>query len=68
MMPLPCPFCGGTSVTMIEGSTFRWRNMECADCGARCGEVRADTLQPDAQKREGDVYIKAVEEWNRRSQ
>lgn len=67
MKPLPCPFCGESDVHMHEGSTFRWRIISCAQCGATGGEVRADTLEKDHEKREADVYIKAVEEWNRRA-
>jgi hypothetical protein len=38
---LPCPFCGSVRIVALEGSTFRWVLAECAECGARCGEVRA---------------------------
>lgn len=67
MNPLPCPFCGESSVVMMEGSTFRWRVIKCTDCSAQCGEVRADTLERDHEKREADAYKKGVEEWNKRA-
>lgn len=38
---LPCPFCASNRIVALGGSTFRWVMAECADCGARCGEVRA---------------------------
>ena len=63
VMPLPCPFCGEKSVEVREGSTFRWRVVECLSCGARCGEVRAKTIGPADS--EGDER-RAVHEWNQR--
>jgi hypothetical protein len=36
----PCPFCGGTNIHVREGSTFKWVQPECMDCGATSGEVR----------------------------
>ena len=62
--PLPCPFCGDTDVAIVEGSTFRWRQVECNNCGARCGETRVRTIPPiDAAENEGF----AIEEWNKRA-
>ena len=44
--PLPCPFCGGTDIIVMDGSTFRWVVATCG-CGAACGEVRVQTeVQP----------------------
>jgi Lar family restriction alleviation protein len=66
--PLPCPFCGGTEVNVVEGSTFRWLVAECALCGAKCGEVRKQTLgagTPDDWEREG--RRDAIKEWNKRA-
>ena len=68
MTLLPCPFCGHKGVGMREGTTFRWRIIQCLGCGATCGEVRADTLEKDREKREEDAYAKAVEEWNVRAE
>jgi Lar family restriction alleviation protein len=62
--PLPCPFCGDTDVAVVEGSTFRWRQVECNNCGARCGNTRVQTIPPiDHAKNE----LWAIEEWNRRA-
>lgn len=62
--PLPCPFCGVTAIAVVEGSTFRWRQVECLGCGARCGETRAQTIPPiDPKKNE----LWAIEEWNKRA-
>lgn len=38
--PLPCPFCGSTSIMFGEGSTHRWMYCGCASCGANTGDVR----------------------------
>lgn len=43
MTAAPCPFCGCSEVTVIEGSTFRWRVAVCDGCDARAPEVRAQT-------------------------
>ena len=40
----PCPFCGCAASGVIEGATFRWRQVECRDCQARGPEVRCQTL------------------------
>ena len=40
---MPCPFCGSDSVSFREGSTFRWMQVECNECGASCGEVSVQT-------------------------
>lgn len=50
----PCPFCGESSITVVDGATTRWRQVECGTCGARgpdicsgatpeCGDENADT-------------------------
>lgn len=64
----PCPFCGEKSITIREGSTFRWMLAECLECGATCGEVRVQTMGPGLPadwkaKAEQDV----VAEWNKRA-
>lgn len=65
-----CPFCPleiETTVTVREGSTFRWRVAECDQCGARSGEVRMQTLGDGTVEEwyeQGD--IKAIEVWNTR--
>lgn len=65
---LPCPFCGSTSIDVMNGSTFRWRFAYCMACGAQAGEVRAQTLgegTPEAW--EIAAKIRAIEEWNVRA-
>jgi Lar family restriction alleviation protein len=64
----PCPFCGEESLEIHEGSTFRWVVAECLGCGARCGEVRVQTMGAGLPadwkgKAEKDV----IEEWNKRA-
>ncbi len=64
---MPCPFCGEKSITIHEGSTFRWMVAECNGCGATCGEVRVQTAGQGLpahwkMKAEQD----AVDEWNKR--
>jgi hypothetical protein len=63
----PCPFCGGTSVSTREGSTFRWWLAECNECGATAGEVRCKTsgdgTKEDWVKQAG---IDALNAWNGR--
>ena len=58
---LPCPFCGCQTVTVQEGSTFRWAVAECDNCGARCGEVRINTMKA---RNEEEIRELAVQEWN----
>ena len=38
---LPCPFCDSANLAAHEGTTFRWVVIQCNDCEASCGEVRA---------------------------
>jgi Lar family restriction alleviation protein len=60
---LPCPFCGSTSIHVVEGSTFKWRVAECAECGARGSEERwiYTETDPDASAR-----ARVVTAWNTR--
>lgn len=65
--PLPCPFCGCEDVSFQEGNTFRWLQVVCCVCGARCGEVRIQTLGEGSKEEwEAEVKRAAVKEWNRR--
>ena len=61
-MPLPCPFCGCPTITVIEGSTFRLAQGECDNCGASCGEVRVNTMQT---RNEDEIRDAVIEEWNK---
>lgn len=64
---LPCPFCGERSVTVHEGSTFRWRLAECDACGAMAPETRIQTLGDGAAEQwEKAAYDDAIKEWNTR--
>jgi Lar family restriction alleviation protein len=64
---LPCPFCGATSVSVREGSTFRWRYASCDECGAQAGEVRRQTLGEGTKEEwEAEATRSALAEWNRR--
>jgi Lar family restriction alleviation protein len=66
--PLPCPFCGGTDITVIEGTSFRWKVAQCQDCGAQCGEVRKQTLGEGTQEEwNKKAEVDAIEEWNKRN-
>lgn len=59
----PCPFCGCTTMTIAEGSTFRWAKGECYNCGASCGEVRINTMQ---KRNEEEIRSSVIEAWNTR--
>jgi Lar family restriction alleviation protein len=66
--PLPCPFCGLSDVTVKEGSTFRWRVVECGGCGAQCGEIRRQTLgEGTVEEWESKGVEDAIAEWNTRT-
>lgn len=68
MTPLPCPFCGGTSVRTMDGSTFRWRVAYCCNCGAQAGEVRIQTLGNGTKAQWNErAEADAIEEWNKRA-
>lgn len=56
----PCP-CGNTpdELYVSEGSTFRWRYVEC-----KCGwmiEARINTLRPHCEEQD---YLECVDAWN----
>ena len=62
-----CPFCGSMEVDVQEGSTFRWRFAMCMNCGARAGEVRAQTLGEGTREQwEAQAKADALAEWNLR--
>lgn len=51
----PCPWCGGTSVSVVE-KEFRYRMAVCDECDAHAPDVRHDTLaQAQAQVIEAEV-------------
>lgn len=65
--PKPCPFCGSENVSVVEGSTFRWRAISCAECDAIGPEVRMQTTGPGTREEwEANAKIVAVEAWNER--
>lgn len=65
--PKPCPFCGGSSVSCHEGSTFRWIVACCDECGAQAREVRKQTHGPGTPEAWwGIAEINAIAAWNER--
>ena len=64
--PLPCPFCGGTDIIVMDGSTFRWVVATCS-CGAACGEVRVQTTGKPREVALAEASRRAIVEWNTRS-
>ena len=68
-MTKPCPFCGGTRVSVIEGETFRWRHAECAECQATSGSVRIQTTGDGTDEQwEAAAEVEAMKVWNERSE
>ena len=65
--PLPCPFCGGTDIAIMDGSTFRWLFAACQDCGGACGEVLIQTTGKPRNEALIEAGRRAIEEWNTRS-
>lgn len=66
--PLPCPFCGATNVSVIEGDTFRWRVAQCNECEAQAPVVRIQTMGEGTPKQwEEQARIDAIAEWNTRA-
>ncbi|OPZ11101.1 MAG: hypothetical protein BWZ07_02259 [Alphaproteobacteria bacterium ADurb.BinA280] len=61
----PCPFCGGTDVQVVDGSTFRWRLAQCQGCGAQAGDVRIQTAG-DGTRLDWECKATrlALDEWN----
>jgi hypothetical protein len=54
-------------VDILNGSTFRWLVAECADCGARCGEVRKMVVLHDNDAEIARSRQAVAEEWNQRA-
>lgn len=63
----PCPFCGKTDVTYVEGETFRWMAVQCNYCGAQAGEVRVTTRNTTVEKADKSAKSRALIEWNTRA-
>lgn len=61
---LPCPFCSGTAIDVVEGTTSRWRVAECAECGARGPEERWIYTDPDP---DASARARVVTSWNTRA-
>ena len=65
---MPCPFCGGTKVNVIEGGTFRWRRAECQECEAMAGAVRKQTTGDGTDDEwEAAAAEEAMKRWNERA-
>lgn len=64
ILPIPCPFCGCTTITISEGYTPRWAVAECDNCGATIGEVRINTMKSLS---EDENRAAVINEWNRRT-
>jgi Lar family restriction alleviation protein len=65
--PKPCPFCGYTFITVIEGTTFRWCKASCSYCEASGPEVRGRLDTTDVRE-EQTARIEAIKAWNQRSE
>lgn len=61
----PCPFCAKVPETPAcyksEEYGGRWAYIECTNCGARCGDIRAN------YKPVYEWSWVAAEEWNHRT-
>lgn len=55
---LPCPFCGGRELSVVDGTTYQWLVVQCAECDARCGDV---------SRRGPEANAALVSEWNTRA-
>jgi hypothetical protein len=62
----PCPWCGErlASLTVSEGSTFRWRKVD--GCCTDGPEIRHDTMADDQAAAEIDSTQRAITAWNTR--
>ena len=67
--PKPCPFCGSVGIDILEGSTFRWMEARCIECGATCGEVRVQTTgEASPEERLEKAMRAALHAWNTRAE
>lgn len=63
----PCPFCGATNVSVVEGDTFRWRIAQCNECEAQAPVVRIQTMGEGTPAQwEEKARLDAIAEWNKR--
>ena len=62
----PCPFCGGTSVSTREGSSFRWWIAQCDECQATSGEIRVSWKSFVISQHVTDA--EALARWNERAE
>ena len=61
----PCPFCGGTNIQAVEGSTHRWGYLACNDCGGNRGDCRkADIALPASHDTNCTAF---AADWNART-
>ena len=63
----PCPFCGESTVYVVDGESFRYRVATCSNCGAIGPEVRMDTLAEDKESAKLRAHTWAIDEWNHRA-
>lgn len=61
----PCPFCSGTNIHAVEGSTHRWGYLECNDCGGNRGDCRKADISLPASHETNRVAFAA--DWNART-
>ena len=67
MTPSPCPFCNGKNISVVEGTTFRWRHVNCDECGANGPEVRIQTVGEGTKEQWEERAIElAIVQWNLR--
>jgi hypothetical protein len=52
---MPCPFCGGQFLSVIDGSTYRWWTVQCEECDATCG---------DCNRRGEEAPAALIKAWN----
>ncbi len=66
-IPLPCTFCGGTSVSTRDGSPSCWWLAECKACGATWRVSKANATSEDDNKQLDKQASKdAMAMWNTR--
>lgn len=64
----PCPFCGESKISISDGSTFRWRHVECRACGAMGPEIRCQTMgEGTPAEWELEAEADAIAAWNDRA-